>query len=755
MIKRLLCFLVLTLLAGTAAWADTPRTTISLNGTWEFEQTTSAFPPPRFSRTIPVPGLVHLATPRIEEYEKFFRRPEKAEHRAVRNILAVDYTPRYSWYRKKLVIEKERQGQEAVLTINKSQYVTQVFVNGIDLGSYIECYTPIEVAITRALKWGEENEILVKVGDRYWLPSEAAGGTDKEKEHYLPGIWDDVSLSFTNGMRVSRLLVLPVLQENKVTVKAKLWNLERYEVINKDPRVDTVHYGIKLYEKKGRRAVGEYRGTAVVRREAQGEVSVEMSLADPHPWTPEDPFLYTAELTVGTKTVASDAVEKAFGMRDFERRGKFFYLNGQKQYLRGSNITLQRFFEDPECSNLAWDRAWVKKMLIDIPKELDWNSMRICVSVVPDFWYDLADEHGLLLQNEWLYWQSHGWNEQVRKEYTDWVWADGSHPSIAIWDAINENWDEYIGNTLIPELKKLDPTRIWDAGYMTADHMGQDDMDEPHTYQGRGQDIRREKKPYPLGDLGWRPAIVRQLEKSDAAQLVNEYGWVWLWRDGTPSKLTTAVYNHYLGNQHTVEQRRAFQAYWLQCETEWMRSNRSIAGVLAFCLLTNNYGYTGDWFTGKIEDLAPSPTLYWFRHCFAATNVFIDLPDGRYAQGQPVHTPGASLGFGLMGVNDAPQPVDGTVTVRLRNAQGRAVHTGRMAVTLPATERTELSYAFTLPKEAGGYLLETEFVPKGKGEPRLSRRYLKVGQLKQYHFYEPQVREAAWALNLQPKNEKK
>ena len=80
----------------------------------------------------------------------------------------------------------------------------------------------------------------------------------------------------------------------------------------------------------------------------------------------------------------------------------------------------------------------------------------------PDFWYDLADEYGLLFQNEWLYWQHHGWDDQIRKEYTDWVWADGSHPSIAIWDALNENQHPYIGNVLIPELKKLDPTRVWE-----------------------------------------------------------------------------------------------------------------------------------------------------------------------------------------------------------------------------------------------------------------------------------------------------
>ena len=33
----------------------------------------------------------------------------------------------------------------------------------------------------------------------------------------------------------------------------------------------------------------------------------------------------------------------------------------------------------------------------------------------PDFWYDLCDEYGIVLQNEWLYWQNHGWDEQVPK----------------------------------------------------------------------------------------------------------------------------------------------------------------------------------------------------------------------------------------------------------------------------------------------------------------------------------------------------
>ncbi|WP_114778561.1 glycoside hydrolase family 2 protein [Botryobacter ruber] len=722
------------------ALANAPRTTIDLNGTWEFEQTVAAFPPKEFTRKIPVPGLIHLATPRIEEYDKFFKRPEKAEFSGTRNILKLDYTPKYNWYRRTVKVGKEQEGREAVLTIKKSQYVTQVFVNGIDLGTYVECYTPIDVVLTRALKYGQENEILLKVADRYWLPSHAAGGTDKEKEHYLPGIWDDVSLSFTDKMWVSRVLALPNLKEKKVTVKAKIWNLNIFQT-PKDPKGDRVQYEVKVYEKKSRKQVASAQGASHILRDQLGEISVEMPLPDPHAWSPDDPFLYTAEVTVKHSGKESDRVERAFGMRDFERRGKSFYLNGEKIYLRGSNITLQRFFEDPDCGNLVWDKEWVKKMLVDIPKSLDWNSMRICVSIAPDFWYDYADEYGLLFQNEWLYWQHHGWDDQIRKEYTDWVWADGSHPSIAIWDGLNENTHQYMGNVLIPELKQLDPTRFWDAGYMTASQLTDDEMDEPHVYLGRPNDKEIKDTPYPLGNLHYKPNIVQELEKSASAQLVNEYSWIWLWRDGTPSKLTIPVYNHYMGSNSTVEQRRAFQAYWLQCETELLRSNKEVAGLLAFCYLTNNYGYTGDWFIGDIKELTPSPALYWLKHCFAPTTVFLNLTDERYAKGQPAHTPGEKLNFTLMAVNDVAQQKAGKVTVRLLNSKGVAVFKDTVPVTIAASDRTEIPYTIKLPKAADGYLLETSFTENGRQDKLLSRRYLKVGKQDQYKFYETPLPE--------------
>lgn len=728
--------LMLLLLAVVTKAQQSSRTTLNLNGTWQFDQTTNAFPPVKFTRTIPVPGLVHLAEPKIADYNKFFKRPDKVEAKDQHNLYNIDYTPRYSWYRKTVLIPNELKDKEGMITIKKSQYVTQVYVNGIDMGTSMDCYTPVEFSISNALKFGAENEILIRVGDRVWLPAEAAGGTDKEKEHYLPGIWDDVEISFTGKDRVNRLLILPSVSEKKITVKAQIRNLNPAQIFVGDVMRDSVTLDVSIAEKLTGKVVATGSGHFAVKHDNITEVLLEIPVSDFTTWSPEKPFLYQAKATIKSGKGVSDEVSKPFGMRDFTRKGKFFYLNGEKYILRGTNVTLQRFFEDPDCGNLVWDREWVKKLLVEYPKQLNWNAMRICVGVAPDFWYDLADEYGLLFQNEWLYWQNHGWDDQIRKEYTDWVWSDGNHPSIAIWDAINENWDDYIGNTLIPELKKLDHTRIWDSGYMKTEEMPLDEMDEPHPYQGR----IREKGPatknnyYPLGNLDFKPAIIKEIQDASTIQLVNEYGWIWLWRNGMPSKLTTEVYEYYLGKNSTSDQNRELQAYWMQLETEWLRSEPSIAGVLAFCYLANNYGYTGDWFEGNIKELKPTPTLDWFQHAFAPVATFINLTDERYTKFIEPRQPGSTMLFNLVGVNNLTSPVSGTVKLKLIDQTGRSNSEQTISVKLASFLRTDIPVSLILPTQAGGYVLVAEFTPES-GKTVVSRRFLKVGLVKEYSYF--------------------
>ena len=724
--------------AGSSVPHDGPRERMSLNGVWEFEQTRDAFPPVLFGRKIPVPGLVHLAEPRMEDYDRFFSRPEDAGGERSRYLRVPDYTPRYSWYRKRVFVPGELAGRECVLSLRKSMFVTEVFVNGVSFGSAMECYTPIEHVVTRALRYGQENEILVRLGDRFWLPDAAAGSTDQEKAHYLPGIWDDVDFIFTGPVRVERALFLPNVAEGGVRVRLRLHNHRPQQYHNRTEKTDAVQARVEVFDPSGvmcseaRVPVAAERG-----RRTQGEVW--LPLPDAHLWTPEDPALHTGRITLYEESEASDVFEVRFGMRDFTRRGKAFYLNSKRIYLRGANLTLHRFFEDPECRDLPWNREWVTRLLKTHPQALNWNAMRVSVGLLPDFWYEIADANGLLLQNEWCYWQSHGWDDQIRKEFTEWLWADGNHPSIVIWDAINENWDDYIANRLIPDLRELDSTRVWDAGYMTEVEAPQDEMDEPHPYEGywpwRPENF--EDNPYPLGDLDYRNEMMATAIASGTAQIVNEYGWVWLWRDGQPTPLTREFYQYYLGDITNPDLNREFQAYWLQCETEWLRSMRSIAGVFAFTYLTNNFGYTGDWFVGGIGELRGSPVLSWFRHAFAPTAVFINLPDGRYLEQVAPWEPGSRLHIPLRAINDRDAPESGRASLRLLDSQGAETCRQELDLAVEALGQRSTALSLDLPEKPGGYLLLSEFRRHQSPEkPQISRRYLKVGMCPNYQFFQ-------------------
>ncbi len=544
---------------------------------------------------------------------------------------------------------------------------------------------------------------------------------------------------------MERVLVLPDAAANKATVKLKIRSYYPSQTLYGTRMWDSCRVQITIREKKTGREIGApVSNSIVVKRDNMTHVESDYAMPDAHLWSPEDPFLYTAKVTLFEAGGKSDQVVTTFGLRDFHRDGKYFTLNGSPYLLRGTNITLHRFFEDPDCRALPWDRAWVTKLLATIPKQLHWNAMRVCVGIAPDFWYDIADSSGLLLQNEWLYWQNHGWDEQIRSEYTDWVWSDGHHPSIAIWDAINENWDPFIGNELIPELKKLDPTRIWDAGYMTAADMATDEMDEPHPYMAMHMGLtladyakRLEQEPYRLGDLQQWPSDRRYFLRRSSAQLVNEYGWIWLWRDGRPAKLTLNQFNYFAGVNATPAERRELQAYWLALETEWLRSERSFAGVLAFCYLANNYGFTGDWFLDPIRDLLPGPTLQWFRHAFAPAAVFIDLVDGRYIKTVPPYPCGQELLFNLVGINDLGRPVSGQVQVDLLDAMGQSVAHCEKNITLPEYGKKFEPVSLLLPATAGGYILTSSFLPaKGRQEqPVKSRRFIRVGKTDVYRYY--------------------
>ena len=58
--KKAALNLIIVCLAGVIH-SQSPGDTIFLNGIWEYDQTEDAFPPAKYTRHCPFPGLIHLA----------------------------------------------------------------------------------------------------------------------------------------------------------------------------------------------------------------------------------------------------------------------------------------------------------------------------------------------------------------------------------------------------------------------------------------------------------------------------------------------------------------------------------------------------------------------------------------------------------------------------------------------------------------------------------------------------------------------
>ena len=129
-------------------------------------------------------------------------------------------------------------------------------------------------------------------------------------------------------------------------------------------------------------------------------------------------------------------------------------LNGKVFYLRGASITLHRFFGDPQCGGLPWNEAWVRKFLVEIPKQMHWNAFRMCIGPAPQQWLDIADEAGMSaairvphlerprMPSRGSFHHSLWKKDDVVRQVGEFMRDNWNHPSVALWDASNEtHWD--------------------------------------------------------------------------------------------------------------------------------------------------------------------------------------------------------------------------------------------------------------------------------------------------------------------------
>ncbi|MFZ0281070.1 MAG: glycoside hydrolase family 2 TIM barrel-domain containing protein [Bacteroidales bacterium] len=610
--KRIFIGTVLVIITLSACQESQKRNSISLNGVWQIAEGRMDEIPTEFNHSVSVPGLVSLATP------GFLEAGPKVSDR--RSLIQKDTLREAFWYYRTFTIDRKIPAK-AILKVSKAMFGTKVFLNGKDIGEHLPCFTPGYFDARDALVKGE-NKLLIRVGSsRNSIPFSLPDGFDFEKDRYIPGIFDNVELILTGIPDIISAQTAPDIYKKQVRVQVRLGNPGK-------TTASTVSFVVR--ESRSDLEAGRIDEKVLFPSEPGGEtlVDVIIPLTNCKLWSPEDPFLYN--LTV---TTTGDEYHTRFGMREFrcDTLKGMTMLNGKPYFMRGSNITLYRFFEDETCGSLPWDSSWVRNLHRSF-KQFHWNGLRYCIGIAPEQWYRIADEEGILIQDEFPIWYGgKGWcvwpeelkSGELAREYAEWMQEQWNHPSVVIWDAGNETVSNNGKTEEIAEaIEKVRPLDIsgrpWDNSYSAVRSPG--DVMELHPYHFHNPNFR-------LNDI--TSADINpggQANEKRYMKIINEYGWLWLNRDGTPTTLTADLYKNLLGKNSTEEQRRHLYATYLAAETEFWRCHRQSASVLHFTALAYSRadGQTSDHFI-DVENLVYDPEfLKYMPDAFSPVALMLD-----------------------------------------------------------------------------------------------------------------------------------
>jgi beta-galactosidase len=681
--KKNLPALLLILVIINSCQLNHKRDTIALNGIWQIAEGTMNIIPDEFNHSVPVPGLVSLAQPAFRD-----AGPKVIDRRS---IIQKDTLREAFWYHRIFTLDKPVP-PVAVIKVSKAMFGTKVFLNGIDLGEHLPCFTPGYFDAGGALKKGE-NELVIRVGScRSSLPFSVPDGFDFEKERYIPGIFDNVELILSGVPKITSVQTAPDISALQVRVQAKFENRGKK---NKS----RISFTVK--EAKSEQVAGKLvtKVQFTDKDEKETIVDVKIPLKDCKLWSPEDPFLYYLEVET-----EGDKYETRFGMREFRYDTvlKMTILNGKPYFMRGSNITLYRFFEDEECKSLPWNNDWVRKLHRSF-KQFHWNGLRYCIGLAPEEWYRIADEEGILIQNEFPIWYGgKGWNvwpeelkaEELAREYAEWMQEQWNHPCVVIWDASNETLS-HDGRTeeiadAIAKVRSMDlSNRPWDNSYSSVRSPG--DVMELHPYHFQNPDYKLRDNAEADINPGGSPDDSRYMK------LVNEYGWLWLNRDGTPTTLTRELYANLLGKDNNEASRRHLYASYLAAETEFWRCHRQCASVLHFTALaySRSDGQTSDHFTDVENLIYEKEFLKYIPDAFSPIGLMLD------EWGNKIKT-GIKHEYKIMAINDLEPEWNGKLFLRIYDAD-KVIAEKFVEIAIPSFGSVSVNLDLVSPDHQGLY----------------------------------------------------
>ena len=332
------------------------------------------------------------------------------------------------WYRYELTPKAEWKGKRIVLDFQGIMLVGDVYLNGQRVGGTDYGYLGFDIDLSKLLKWGQVNEIIVKAD---------TGKPNNSRWYTGGGLFRDVNLIVTgkNLYFPRHPLFIRTVNNKEIKIRANILNLQK----TKKPQIPVK---VKILNAEGKVVTQQKSDLHFNAKWRDREYELpSISLEDAKLWSPDTPYLYTAEVTLyDNEGNIVDQIREPFGIRTIEMNPeKGLLVNGKKVLLKGyaNHHTLGAL------GAAAYPRAIEKRL--KLMKKFGMNHIRTSHNPYSEDFLKLCDKYGILVVDElydkWLTQYAGGrveWESLWQKDIPEWVKRDRNHPSVILWSLGNE-----------------------------------------------------------------------------------------------------------------------------------------------------------------------------------------------------------------------------------------------------------------------------------------------------------------------------
>ncbi|HEX8428728.1 glycoside hydrolase family 2 protein [Hymenobacter sp.] len=346
------------------------------------------------------------------------------------------------FYRKFFQVPATDSSKHVAIHIGAAMHTADVYLNGKKLQRHVGGYLPFTVDVSRQLKFGQENCLLVKLNNQD-NPAVPPGKPLKDLDfNFYSGLYRSVQLLVQDKVHVSDAVAANrtaggglLLHYENVSPQSATLRLQA-EVQNDAAQAQTVQVRATLLDEKGQEVSRIQNEAAGIGAGAFERVDQVLNIANPKLWSPEQPYLYRLVVEVLREGAVVDRQELQTGIRTIRFATDGFYLNGQKLRLRGTN----RHQEYPYLGYALSDNAQYRDAWQI--REAGFNFVRCSHYPPSPAFLQACDELGILVMNSIPGWQFFGGAEFQKNSLQnvhDMVRRDRNHPSVVLWESsLNE-----------------------------------------------------------------------------------------------------------------------------------------------------------------------------------------------------------------------------------------------------------------------------------------------------------------------------